>query len=266
MGLKEQICRAFCESVRVSPFKGGLAIGTPYKNFASGDPIGIYAIGPNAGLYRLVDNALTVAFLEAEGATMDAASRRDALAHILEQHGAAYDEEMGEIFRDGVRESELPKAILEFSALLLRLNDLILLTVERVKNAFEDDVRAAIRQDMERRNIKFAEGQPVSSDLADVIPDMVFYPNNRDPVALFIATNDAKLWQAMLLRVIADSEKHRPLSVVAVLETENSVSQKVRVQADNRLDATPRYRSGPDDTIQRIARVVVGNEAASTVH
>lgn len=263
--MKEQICRAFCENVQVTAFSGGVAIGTPYQNFISGDPIGIYALGPKAGVYRLVDNALTLAYLEAEGATMDAASRREALSQILEQYGAAYDEEMGEIFIDGVAEADLPKAVLEFSALLLRLNDLILLTVERVKNAFEDDVRAAIRDEMDKRHIRYVEGQPVSADLADVTPDMVFYPNNRDPVALFIATNDAKLWQAMLLRVIADSERHLPLSVIAVLETETSVSQKVRVQADNRLDAAPRYRSGPSDTIQRIARVVVGNEAA-TVH
>ncbi|MCO5161077.1 MAG: DUF1828 domain-containing protein [Mesorhizobium sp.] len=265
MGLKEQICRAFCESVHVNAFKGGLAIGTPYQNFITGDPIGIYALGPKAGMYRLVDNALTLSFLEAEGATMDAASRRDALTLILDQHGAAFDEEMGEIFRDGVSESELPKAVLEFSALLLRLNDLILMTIERVKNAFEDDVKAAIREEMDKRHIQYVEGQPVSQQLADVTPDMVFYPESRDPVALFIATNDAKLWQAMLLRVIADSERHVPLSVIAVLETETSVSQKVRLQADNRLDAAPRYRSGPLDTIQRITRVVVGNEAV-TVH
>jgi hypothetical protein len=37
----------------------------------------------------------------------------------------------------------------------------------------------------------------------------------------------------------------------------------VRLQADNRLEAAPRYKSGPSDTIQRIARVVVGNEAAA---
>ncbi len=263
MELKEKICRAFCENVQVTAFEGGLAIGTPYQNFATGDRIGIYALGPKAGVYRLVDNALTVAFAEAEGVSMDVNSRREALSQILEQHGASYDEEMGEVFVDGVPEADLPKAILEFSALLLRLNDLILLTVERVKNAFEDDVRIALRDEMDKRHIRYVEGQPVSAELGDIAPDMVFYPENRDPVALFIATNESKLWQAMLLRIIADSEKHVPLSVVAVLETDTSVSQKVRLQADNRLDAVPRYRGGPNDTIQRITRVVVGNEAAT---
>lgn len=263
MVLKEQICRAFCENVHVAAFKGGLAIGTPYQNYLSGDRIGIYALGPREGVYRLVDNALTVAFLEAEGVSLEANSRREALTQILEQHGAAYDEDMGEVFIEGISEAHLPKAVLEFSALLLRLNDLTHLAVERVKNAFEEDVRNALRAEMDKRHIRYVEGQPVSDQLNEISPDMVFYPKNRDAVALFIVTNDSKLWQAMLLRVIADSEKHVPLSVVAVLETDNSVSQKVRIQADNRLDAVPRYRSGPNDTIQRIARVVVGNEAAS---
>jgi hypothetical protein len=265
MVLKERICKAFCDTVQVTAFDGGLAIATPYLNFASGDRIGIYAIGPRDGAYRLIDNALTIAFIESEGASMDLASRREALAQVLQQHGASYDEEMGEVFIDDVTEEELPKAILEFSALLLRLNDLVFLTVERVRNAFEDDVRGALKAEMDKRSIRYVEGQPVSDQLSDIVPDMVFYPDARDPVALFIATNDSKLWQAMLLRMIADSEHHVPLSVVAIVETDNSVGQKARVQADNRLDALPRYRNGPNDTIQRIARIVLGNEAA-TVH
>ncbi len=262
MVLKERICKAFCEGVQVSTFKGGIAISTSYLN-AAGDRIGIYALGPKAGMYKLVDNALTLAFLESEGVTMDTASRREALSGILSQHDASYDEEMGEIFVDGVTEAGLPKAILDFSALLLRLNDMLLLTVERVKNAFEDDVKEALRVEMTKREIRLVEGQPVSSDLQDITPDMVFFPDGRDPVALFVATNESKLWQAMHLRLIADYEKHFALSVVAVLEADSSLSQKVRVQADNRLDALPRYRNGPADTIQRILRIVVGNEAAS---
>ncbi|HTV70973.1 MAG TPA: DUF1828 domain-containing protein [Rhizobiaceae bacterium] len=248
----------------MTSFDGGLAIGTPYTNFVTGDSIGIYALGPMAGTYRLVDNALTISFLEAEGVSFEAASRREALSQILDQHGAQYDEDMGEVFKDGITEEDLPSAVLEFSALLLRLNDLLLMTIERVKNAFEDDVRVALRAEMDKRLIKYVEGQPASPKLTDITPDMVFYPLKRDPVALFIVTNESKLWQAMLLRMIADKEGE-PLSLVAIIESDNSVSQKVRLQADNKLDAVPRYKGGPEDSIQRITRVIVGNEAA-TIH
>ncbi|MBA3449322.1 MAG: DUF1828 domain-containing protein [Pseudaminobacter sp.] len=262
MVLKERICEAFCEGVQVSTFKGGIAISTSYLN-ASGDRIGVYALGPKNGLYKLVDNALTVAFLEAEGAPMSMGTRRETLSAILTQHNAAYDDEMGEIFREDIAEAHLPKAILDFSALLLRLNDMLLLTTDRIRNAFEDDVRGAVRAEMEKRHIEILENQPVSDQLPEITPDMVFFPSGREPVALFIATSESKLWQAMHLRLIAQHQKHFALSVVGVLEADNSLSQKVRVQADNLLDALPRYRNGPADTIQRIVRAVVGNEAAS---
>ncbi|RWH28310.1 DUF1828 domain-containing protein [Mesorhizobium sp.] len=262
MVLKERICEAFCEGVQVSTFKGGLAVSTSYLN-AAGDRIGVYALGPKNGVYKLVDNALTVAFIEAEGAPLNSGARRETLNAILAQHGAAYDDEMGEVFMDDISEADLPKAILEFSALLLRLNDMLLMTTDRVKNAFEDDVKEAIRTEMDKRHIRIVEDQPVSEDLKEIIPDMVILPNGREPVALFVATSESRLWQAMHLRLLAGYVKHTPLSVVAVLEADNSLSQKVRVLADNRLDALPRYRNGEHDTIQRIVRLVVGNEAAS---
>lgn len=262
MVLKQQICAAFCDSVEVSSFDGGFAVSTAYLN-AAGDRIGVYALGPSAGAYKLIDNALTVAFLEAEGARISAGSRRDVLNTILQQHHAAFDEEMGEIFMDGITEADLPKAVLDFSALLLRLNDMLLMTTERIRNAFEDDVKDALRLEMSRRHVTILEGEPVSSELSEITPDMVFLPLGRDPVALFVATSESKLWQAMHLRLIAEYEKKLSLFVVAVLEADNSLSQKVRVQADNRLDALPRYRNGPADTIQRVVRLVVGNEAAS---
>ena len=262
MVLKERICEAFCEGVQVASFKGGIAVSTSYLN-GMGDRVGIYALGPSDGLYRIVDNALTIAALEASGVGFGTESRQEALLRILSDHHAAYDEELGEVFREGVTEEDLPKAILDFSALLLRLNDLLMLTTERVKSVFEEDVRDAVRAAMDKRHIRIAEDEPVSGDIPEITPDMVMFPEGRDPVALFIATSDAKLWQAMHLRLIAQHEKHFPLSVVAVIEQDNSLSQNVRVQADNRLDALPRFRTGPLDTIQRIVRIVVGNEAAS---
>ena len=63
--LKEDICEAFCSTIQISEFEGGYAIGTPYANRA-GDNIGIYAVFGAGDSFRLIDNALTVSFLEAE--------------------------------------------------------------------------------------------------------------------------------------------------------------------------------------------------------
>lgn len=138
MVLKERICEAFCEGVQVATFKGGLAVSTSHLN-VMGDRLGVYAMGPSDGVYRLIDNALTVAVIEADGTSITSGARGEALASVLAQHGAEYDSQMGEIFVAGVSEAELPKAILDFMALLMRVNDLMVMTKERVKNAFEDD-------------------------------------------------------------------------------------------------------------------------------
>ncbi len=258
--LKRGICEAFCAGVEVKPFAGGLAIGTPYLD-RSGDRIGVYALGQGDGPFRLIDNALTISFLEAEGVNFDNASRRQTLSDLLVSYRAEFNEEMGEIFVDGVSGRDLPKAILNFSALLLRINDLIWLASDRVRGTFRDDIKELLRKEFTGKAV-IKEDEPVSPALQEITPDMVFLAEGRDPVALFIVTDESKLWQAMHLRLIADYEQHVPLSVVAMLERESAVSSKVRIKADNRLDATPRYEDEPNIAIQRIAAEVLGRQVS----
>lgn len=259
---KKDICQAFCQFVEVSTFSGGLAVSTPYLNHL-GDPIGIYLLGNDGGPYRIIDNAMTVAYLEAEGATLDSSTRQQAFVQLLNQYGASYDAENGELFIDAVSEAKAPKAILDFSALLLRLNDMLLLTPERAASTFTDDVKKALLGELSG-NVPYTEGEPVSDTIKEVIPDLTFYPEGRDPVALFIVTSEPKIWQAIHLRMVADHEAHVPLSIMAVLETDNSVTSSLRVQADNRLDAVPRFRNEPQQALKRMVTEIVGRQA--TVH
>jgi len=256
--LKKRICEAFCASVEAKRFNNGLAIGTPYSN-RSGDRVGMYAIGPNGGPYRLIDNALTISFLESEGVNFDNASRQEALNNLLGEYGASYDQELGEIFIERVAEGDLPRQVLNFSALLLRINDLAWLAQERVKNTFREDIKEVFRK-LFAGKAEVREDEPVSDELSEISPDMVFLAPGRDPVAFFIATDDSKLWQAMHLRLIADYEKHVSLSVVAMLERGDALSAKMRAKADNRLDAIPRYEDEPDAAIQRVATEVLGRQ------
>src|ERR1017187_361572 len=131
--LRDGICEAFCSEVEIAEFSGGLAIGTPYFN-RSGDKIGIYALEAKGQRYKLIDNALTVSFLESDGVTLDNVTRRRVLTDLLGEYGAEFDDEMGEIYIDAVKEADLPKRVLDFSALLLRINDMAWLAQDRVKS------------------------------------------------------------------------------------------------------------------------------------
>jgi hypothetical protein len=256
--LKQEICRVFCSDIAVSEFDGGYAIGTPYSNRV-GDNVGIYAIAKDTGVFRLVDNALTMSVLESEGVILESQTRRKAFSDLLTEYGAEYDEESGELFVDGVNLKLLARSILSFSALLLRVNDLVWLSQEKTKSTFKEDVRSRIRSVFAKMvAISITEDEPVSDDLKEVVPDMVITAPGREPVAVFIATEDVRVWQAMHLRLIADLGE-TPMFVAAMLQRDNLITTRVRQLADNRLDAIPRYEAEPDVAIRRITRHVLGS-------
>jgi len=259
MELKKEICKAFCDSVEVTPFHGGLAVGTSWKHHF-GDRIGMYVLPQNDGSYRIIDNALTVALLENQGVNLDNSSKHAAFVSLLNLYDASYDEELGELFREVESYTSLPNSLLEFSSLLLRMNDLLFLTRERVENTFKEEVKKALFAELGDK-VRIMENEPVSHKLSEVLPDYVFYPQNRDPVALFLVNSDVRLLQAIHLRMVADYEVKSSVSIVAMLESDKAVSQKTRVMADNRLDAVPRYSQGKKDAIHRISTEVLGRQS-----
>ncbi|MCL4768346.1 MAG: DUF1828 domain-containing protein [Hyphomicrobiaceae bacterium] len=254
--MKDRICQAFCQDLSVREIDAGYAISVPYEDLF-GDPIGFYAIGYGDGRYKLVDNGTTVAFLEAAGATLDSQTRSEALEEILSEYGAEYDHERGELYIPYLEVRELPRASLRFMALMLRLKDLLLMTRERVESTFREDAIAAISERLVGK-AQIVRDQPVSERLEDVVPDLVLSAPDRDPVAVFLATNEQKLSEAIYLQMVARHEALVPVKVIAMLETDSSVNRNIRQRADNRLDAVPRYRRDERAAIDRIAREVVG--------
>jgi hypothetical protein len=254
--LKERICAAFCAEIDVREIPNGFAIGTSHENSA-GDRIGVYAIQGDDGAYRIMDTALSVALIESEGATLENSSRRAAFFDLITEYGIEYDQDYGELFIRNVSIDEIPNRILKFSYALLRLKDLIWLSVERTRDTFREDVRKAFRDALGGR-ADIREDEPVNDQLSEVVPDMVFAAAGHVPVALFIATNESKLWQAMHLQVLAEYETKTPLSVIALLKSEGDLPKKIVTKADNRLDAIPRYEDEPRAAIQRVVREVTG--------
>lgn len=256
MSFQDRICKAFCAEVRVNPFKGGYGVSTPFQG-RDGDILGYYILGPDKDAkFRIVDNALTVALFESEGATLDADSRVAAFNEILSIYSASYHEEDGEISIDGVVFQDLERKSLDFMALLLRLQDMYLLTQERTKNTFVEDVENKLRS-LAIEGLTVMPGEAVSEKLTDVIPDYLIRKTGQSkPVALFVVSQNEKLWQAMHLKVLADYEFNVPLSVVALLQSDKIGSAPLRAKADNRLDAVPKWEGDEIAALGRILREV----------
>lgn len=264
---QESLCRAFCGQLRVREVPKGYAISTPLESFP-GEDLAFYAIksGDDGG-YRIFEDGTLVPHLEAAGATLDNDTRHDALTKILQDHHSCLDEYRGELFRT-VRSGEtLEEACLDFMSLLVRTKDLLLMVQEKAESTFREDVRALIISALaDKAEIK--EQEPVSVELAEISPDMVLRAKGRDPVALFIATTAPKLHEAIELQFMATYEQRIPLKVIAMIKSNSSISGRVRVRADNRLDAVPQFRSEEAIAVERVAKEVLGWQAlvGSRVH
>lgn len=259
--MKEEICRAFCDEIRVREVPIGLAISTAFRR-ADGDAIAFYAVR-NSGepaLVHLEDDGTTVPYLEAAGVDFETQTREKAFREILEKYGAQYDDEEAIIRTPDMPEPEIARTALGFAALLLRLSDFLLLSQEHIASAFREDAIKRIREAVgDRASVK--EDELVDERISEVRPDLVIRSPNRDPVAVFLAQSSQRVNDAIFLQMAALYEAHSPVSVVAMLEADSSASAKLRQRASNRLSAVPIYRNDEDQAVQRIVREVIGSGA-----
>jgi hypothetical protein len=259
--MKDELCEAFCDGVLVREMKNGFAIRTPYDDL-KGEPLAFYAIGPNEdGLFRIIDDGTTVPFLEASGVSLESETRFSAFTGILQEYKASYSEGERQIYMPSLRRDMLAGASLRFMALLLRVQDLALMTPDRVESTFRDDVMEKLRERFQKE-ADFRENEPVNADLHSAIPDVVIQAQKKQPVAVFVATSGQKIQEAVYLYLIANYEFQMMIRVVAILEGDQSnIPFKLRQRADNYLDAVPRYAGDERATLDRIAREVYGRDA-----
>jgi hypothetical protein len=105
------------------------------------------------------------------------------------------------------------------------------------------------------------EDEPVDERISEVKPDLTIRSPNRDPVAVFLAQSSQRVNDAIFLQMAALYEANRPVSVIALLEADSSISAKLRQRASNRLSAVPIYRNDENQAVQRIVREAIGSGA-----
>lgn len=257
--MREAICRAFCDEIRIKEVPIGLAISTAFRR-TDGDAVAFYAIrNPvETGLVRLEDDGTTVPYLEAAGVDFATQTRERAFRDILSEYGAHYDPDEAVIRTQEVPEAEIARAAIGFAALLLRLSDFLLLSQEHTASAFRDDVIKRIRESLADR-ATVSEDQLVDQELSEVRADLVIRAPNRDPVAVFLAQSAQRVNDAIFLQMSALYEARKPISVVALLERSNSISGALNQRASNRLAAVPIFKNDEGPSIQRIVREAIGS-------
>ncbi len=256
--LGRDLCRAFCNEISIKEVPAGLAVSTPFRR-SDGDAVAFYVVYDSVlpGLVRLEDDGETMPYLEACGVDFETQTRMRALQDLLTEHGAEYDEVEATIHTSNMRQEEIPQAALRFVALLLRLPDFLLLREEHVESTFKEDAAKRIKERIGAR-AKIREGEIVSHSLTEIAPDMILRADDRDPVAVFFAQSSPRVYDAIILQMAALYEAREPLSVIALLEAENSISREMQKRASNRLTAVTFWKGDEIASVQRIEREVVG--------
>ena len=254
--MKTELCRAFCNDIIVNNVPAGLAVSTVFRR-DDGDRIAFYVIEEDAGVYHLEDDGATIPLLEGAGVDFETETRRRALESLLSSANAYLDVEEATIKTRPFPKEKLTDYALDFVSLMIRMNDFLLLTQEKVSSSFREDAAAAIRRGVGHR-ATVREGEAVNSRLSEVKPDMVVETGNRPPVAIFFGNSPGRVHDAIFLHQTATYEVKQDLAVIALLEQDNSVPIELRRRATNRLSTVPVFRQDEEAAVARIVREAVG--------
>lgn len=261
--MKEALCQAFCGDLKLTDVPVGYAVTTAFRR-DDGDSVAFYLVRDKtrAGVYRIEDDGTTIPFLEGAGVEFSTETRADAFSALLDAHGVEFDEDEMLLHTGNMKEAELPKAAMRFLSFMLRINDFLLLTKDKVASTFKEDAANRILERLEGK-AEIEQDKQVSPMLSDTIPDMVIRVVGRSPVAVFFGTSAQRVNDAIFLQMQALYEVGEPVQVIALLERENVIGHDLRRRAANRLSALPIYRDDEVTAITRIEREAMGQTLRS---
>lgn len=232
MKLKE-LCSALCSGLAMREVPIGYAIKTPFHN-QDGDSIGVYIRrqNDNPSMLRLEDDGGTLAALEEYGVSFTNDARLDALSALLKQYDAQLDESDVIIHTEYLLEDRVPAAFTKFMALLLRIQDLQMLSQERVREIFKDDVRALVEKHFKGR-VEILEDEKPNEVLTDYVADFVLRAPSGETLAVFAASSELKALEALLLWQEVTRRNVKHVRSMAIFE--GAKPQRIKSRTMSRL-------------------------------
>lgn len=254
--MRDELCKAFCNDISVTRVPAGLAVSTAFRR-DDGDRVSFYVIDDPSGGIKLEDDGATIPLLENAGVDFDTDTRRRALDELLGGIDGYYDSEDSTIRTHNFPKEQLASKALDFVGVMIRMNDFLLLTQEKVASSFREDASAKIRSAIGDRAV-VRESAYVNSRLTEAKADLVIEAPDRPPVAVFFGSGSARVNDAIFLHMAAVHEVKQEVSVIALLEDDNSISMELRRRASNRLTTVPVFKQDEEAAVARIAREALG--------
>jgi hypothetical protein len=232
----------------------GFAVSTPYSN-ADGDPLLVYFVRDERGRWRLEDDGTQVPLLEANGVDLSGKSRGDAFDILLDEYGVQFNKDSRTLYSPPFPEAELGGAAVRFVGLLLRLQDLALLSPQIVRSTFREDALNAIHKAFAGR-ANVSDQALISDEFPGHEADVVIRSPDAPPVGVYFATSEERALQALVVKMEMDKYREIATSIILLLEhaKTNPVKPPTLGLAMARLDAVVSFRDAQRDTLERIAK------------
>lgn len=261
---KDALCRAFCGDIFIRDVPVGFAVSTGFKR-DDGDAIGFYVVydTEDRSVARLEDDGMTIPTLEASGADVSDGPRAEAFVSLLSEYGVEHDESENVLHTPFMSIDKLAREAVRFVAFLLRIQDFMLVTRERVEETFKADVIRAVTERFSGRATVTTD-DVISESLKDYPADVVIRPHQdlqRAPMALYIATSENKALEALVLRMQTQFVERIPCKVMMVLETAKPqrIKERTLARAMNSFPVAV-FRGQEIPALEAIERQIFGEE------
>lgn len=252
MNLQEVICRSFCDGFRVQSIPKGFSIVSPFS-WLEDDPLVFYAAKKD-GKLRLEDSGASLMYLEDVAGDLSTDTRMETIRELAKQHGVTFDEETVTFSTQWFDEAEVGRGVIDFLSFMNRLQDLQFLSRERAENAFKEDLIASI-QDYFGEGYSVQERQEISPDKGGYIADVLVKSDNGKAVAVYAATAEVKVLEALLAAELVKRESLNALTPILVFEDyiNSMISKKNRKRSmNNEVLKLADWSGGKDEIIEKI--------------
>lgn len=261
--MKEDLCKAFCGDISVRDIPIGMAVSTGFKR-EDGDAIGFYVVydPDDRTIARLEDDGATIAYLDACGADVTEGPRAEAFAALMSEYGVEHDEAENILHTPFLPSSHLAPAAMRFVAFLLRMQDFLLVTRERVEETFKADVIRAVTERFADRAEILVDDAVVEA-LKHFPADVVIKPTGADPMALFIATSENKALEALVFWMQTTFVARAPCKVMLILDTAKPqrIKERTLARAINSFPVSV-FRGEEVPALDAIERQIYGSSGA----
>lgn len=255
MNLERAICSAFCEGFHVREVPIGYSIRTPL-DWLSQEPLVFFA-EVSGGAIRFTDSGDTLLQLEDEAGDLRSESRIRAISELAASHKVQFDEEGASFYSDWIAEDKAGPGAITFLSFMNRLQDLALLSRERVAGTFREDLIDALRSEFGDR-LEVSERESLTDDHPDYIADAVISGGQRS-AAIYAATSDLKVLEALL--AAEEIRKTPGANVIPFAVFEDMLNSKIGMKTRRRaLNSNvlhiADWRGGRDEVIEKISQTV----------